>query len=510
MRALRLGLALLGLCMPACAALRALPGAFPGESLDGWHAVEGDGFRLLGDLPPDALRGRADDLARFDRVFARLVRSPGSPAAPVSIFLLRDPELARRFVLRHRVASWSLATLDACFAAVPAQGSSGETRLALFHEYARTLLRRGRRAPLPPWYDEGLSDYFAMQNFRDGAVVVGSVPEGTIEWLAHRGTIPLQRLFEASAREGRPDARRGFRATAWALAHHLLASPGGRRELARFVEELERGAEWRVAFASAFDRPIGRLEAELAAHVALLARGVAVESVFDVRDLGAPPHGEVVPLPAPEAGYELGRLALELRGGTQDGSLVPLARTLLAAAVEGGAGARAEAALAEALASGGDVEAGLARIERARALDPDDPRVWLHAGRVELAAAESFRHGSRDATARALIGAERAYARALALDPGLAGAWEGLGRARRWSGRGDEALAALERARELAWSASLDLELGGLYLERGRSEAAFALLRPLARDPHGGRVAARARELVARAEILAAGASRAR
>jgi Flp pilus assembly protein TadD len=97
--------------------------------------------------------------------------------------------------------------------------------------------------------------------------------------------------------------------------------------------------------------------------------------------------------------------------------------------------------------------------------------------------------------------AEERFRGALAIDTHYASAWFGLGRALDRRGDAAGAIAALEHARGIAWSSALDLETGRLYLAAGRSEDALALLRPLAADPHAGRVAERAAELLKEAGL---------
>jgi Flp pilus assembly protein TadD len=470
----------------------------------GWHAIEGTGFRLVGNAPPDTLQKLARELALFEGAFAHLARRPANAvSARVPIYLFRDRDLAARFELGGMVAGWTLPTLAGCFAAVRVRPNHVETRATLFHEYTHALLRRGRRAPVPPWYDEGLSTYFSTLGFRDGAIVVGAAPAGGIAWIAKRGPFPLARLFSVSVWELRPEQIADFYATSWALSHQLLSTPGGRRELSAFAAQLERGAAWREAFAAAFARPPERLEAALETHVEALSRGVPAEATIDPKEVLVREPGHPIPLSSGEIAYELGYLALQLDEEGEDSSLGALARGLLGHAREADPSApRPEAALAEARARDGDAAGAVPLAQQAQERAPDDARISLHVGRTELARAEEAGDGP-DAEA-ALRSAEEAYRRALALDPGSAVAWEGLGNTWHRAGRTGEAEDALERARALGWSARLDLELGSLYLERGRREDALRLLWPLAQDPHRGKTAEEAMELLERAGLTPA------
>ena len=498
MRPCPIGVALLCLVVAGCAAAPAIPRA----RLSGWHSIRHPSFRLVGDLPPDELQRLADELALFDRIFARLTRIPAEPLEPVAIYLLADPELTRRFGLAGSVAGWMLATLEGCFAAVEAGHAHVQTRATLLHEYTHALLRRNRRGPLPPWYDEGLSTYFSTFSVRNGGAVVGGVPSAEIGWIANRGPIPLARLFAGSSWEIPQPEVQDFYATAWALSHHLLTTPRGRQELTTFAARLERGEPWQAAQAAAFGRPVERLQSELEAHVKLLSRGVAAEAVIDPGDQGSRASLEIFPASTAEVAYELGFLALQVGDQHPRSSQAPLASALFEIALdEHPAAPRAEAGLAEALALAGDVHSALPRGERAVARAPRDVRVRLQAGRVALAHADAAGDRAPEVEV-ALRTAEEHYRRALELDPASAVAWAGLGQTCRRQARGDEAVAAFERARGLGWSPQIDLELGTLYLASGRREEALALLRPLAGDPHGGRTREEARAQLESAGLL--------
>jgi tetratricopeptide (TPR) repeat protein len=498
----RVALALLALGVLACSPLPSVRR----ERLVGWHAVGGDGFRLIGDAPSETLRHLADELAIFQRVFEQLARMPPEGAAPVWIVVLEDPDLQRRFGLAGSVAGWTLTTLDGCYAAVELSASHVATRITLFHEYTHTLLHRNRRAALPPWYDEGLSSYFSTLSLREGAVVVGMAPTGMREELASHGPMAVEQLLSAGVWSLPPREISDFYATAWALVHQLLGSPRGRDELARFVAELERGVGWRDAFGPSFGRSPDDLARELAAHVAILSRPVATEAVIPHGALGGSAPGAPVALSAAEVAYELGILALELDslepGEADANASARLARALLETAHrDAPANERVEAAFAEARARTGEVAEPLVWAQRATGAPPDDPRVALHAGAVALLAVESALAAGADA-APALATARVAYERARTLDPSSPLAWIGLGRTEHRTGRPDAALQALERARGLGWSASLDLELGTLYLERERRAEALALLWPIAQDPHGGPTSEKARKRLDAAGLL--------
>jgi hypothetical protein len=91
----------------------------------------------------------------------RMLNAPARGVGRDRSTLAEAIAFGERFGLGRGVAGWALGTLDDFFIAVRASMGQDSDRSTLFHEYTHVLLRRGRRAPLPRWYDEGLATYFS-------------------------------------------------------------------------------------------------------------------------------------------------------------------------------------------------------------------------------------------------------------------------------------------------------------------------------------------------------------
>ncbi len=477
-------LALAALTATACAGL-----PVPRSQLEGWYEVETSGVRILADGGPERLREVAADLTAFDAAFAYLFGRRIEPTVRTKICLIGNPRLADRFHLGRGVEGLALVTLEGAFALVRLRPNSAQTRITLFHEYTHLLLARNRRTPLPRWYNEGLSEYFSTLGRRDGAVVVGAVPGNRLEWLAARGPMPLDRLFD-SIEERQPQEMLDFYATSWALSHYLMATPTGRRALARFSDDLAHGAAVEEARRAAFERTWESLTEELSAHIDHLVRGFDAEAALESDRIAIDEPPAPHPLTAGDAALELGVLALALADEGESEHNLHVARALLEAALaDDDEDGRARAALARARALEGELAVAEETISIALRNTPDDTEVLLRAGQVALSAEEPGL-------------AEARFRSALSLDESSAAAWFGLGRSLARTDRSKAALAALERARALAWSASLDVEIARLLLEAARQDEAFALLWPLTQDPHGGRASEEARDLLSEAGLM--------
>jgi tetratricopeptide (TPR) repeat protein len=460
--------------------------------------------RLIGDLPADEMRTLAGDLARFDAIFTKLAGWPAaSNPTPLAIYLFRNRELAARFGLGRHLVGWEMGTLDASFITVEITSGQDEDRSVLFHEYTHVLLARNQRAPIPPWINEGLACYFMTVSERGGAVVLGATPGMFAARLARHGALPLAELFDASIVGMSGDRVADFYATSWALSHYLMSSASGRRELEAFLKQLLQGVPSGEAQTAAFGRSADQLGAELAAHVAQLARGAPIETAIAASAFATSDPPPVVALEPADVAYGLGTLALAMVevGGAEDEDLEPaLARNFLAMATPDDALAapRSEAAFGEARAVSGDAEGARSAVQSALSRAPDDPRVRLHAARVALLRAEAE---SASGASSALAEAEDQYVRARTLAPESASAWFGLGQTLVRMGRSDDAFAAFETARRFGWSRQLDIALARLHLARGETAQATDLLRPIAQDPHGGPAQKEAAELLKQAHL---------
>ena len=93
---------------------------------------------------------------------------------------------------------------------------------------------------------------------------------------------------------------------------------------------------------------------------------------------------------------------------------------------------------------------------------------------------EVYNHGLALAESGDFMGAERLYREAIAIDPKLPEAWNGLGHALKKQKRYDEALAAYDEALTLRPGFPLAMQyLGELYVETGQIDKARALLAKL-------------------------------
>jgi tetratricopeptide (TPR) repeat protein len=366
------------------------------------------------------------------------------------------------------------------------------TRTILLHEYTHYVLRGGRRTPIPPWYDEGLSEFLAYTYLRDDTIVLGGSATFRLQALARGGPLPLDRLLGWDGT--RPIPAHQFYATSWALVHHLNTSLELNRESRAFLERLAHAEDWRSAYGASFDRSLDDLEASLADHIALLQRGGLSGFAMELDEVAVPDVLSVQPVAPAEIAYRLGDMVRRAVIAYPESSAFDLrrARHLLEQALRSDPDhRRARAALAWTFAAEEDWERAFQEIIAAGGETSPDPQVALD--RARIAALHAIASGAQDehAIARSLL------ERAIALAPEHPEPPAALARLLAEEGSHGAAIDAFERARGLgAWSPPLDVALAREYGEVGERERAIALLRPVAASVHESVLAKEARRLL--------------
>ena len=463
--------------------------AIPQESLRGWHRVEADEIRILGDVPRAQLEALSEELAQFASAAKRILSISDEPSrVPFTILVFRDPELMLRYTGRRWVAGQVRSVLDAHYALVGRSSAHSATRAVLFHEYMHFLLRKRRDYDYPRWFEEGLADYMSTLRVRDDVVIVGPALMDRLRRLRIRKMPPLPVLFTAEL------SVYDFYASSWGLVHLAVSDPAHRGKLAQLDGLLASGVPVRDASRQVFLEGQGGVSREeVDRHVERLARGVRHDLLLPLDELDPGSVGRAQPISASEAGYALGLVML--RFGDGDGELEPQAERFFRAALQLQPDSpHVRAGLAEAVAREGRFEESTELLSAALAAQDPDARVLLHAS-------GAWAHRASQATDASAVDAwtacEAWAARALEKHARSPRAHALIGRARFGRGMPAEARVHLERARSLgARSLELDLELATVQIALGREAEARQLLSPLARDPHRPKLAQRAKALL--------------
>ncbi len=228
-----------------------------------------DSYRLHTDLPDDEARSLSAHLEVMNGAYRELfsgLRMPSASVMDVYVFQSQEAYLAAlrddwsvdgtgsggMFVIRgskRAVLTWKGGQgLDRVRSVLQHEG---------FHQFAAELF-----PDLPLWANEGLAELFEHAVVVDGRVVLGEVPAASIA-LLHRARdgnalLPFDSFFEIDSTEWVTHVRTGSAALqytqAWGLVHFFLYAREGRwqKQFLSFLEQLNRGQEWSLAFRSSF------------------------------------------------------------------------------------------------------------------------------------------------------------------------------------------------------------------------------------------------------------------
>jgi tetratricopeptide (TPR) repeat protein len=406
------------------------------------------------------------------------------PVVPTRIFAFDDERAFRELSPEGRFVGWLVPSMRENLVAVLETEGIDAVEIVQ-HEYVHFLLRNQGGAPLPSWYDEGLSELLSTVAVVDDEIRVGRPPTHRFETLALSPWIPLERVLSARSLDGWSDEDLSlFYAEAWLLVHYLhhVHSPGHakpeaavlaaldvergvRSALTRFTGAIERGATVAVASERAFGMEPRALETALRTYLFEQgARSHAIPTAQVATDIEV----ALRPLPRAESATRLGWLAIGA------GKIETAGAHLIEANEARPDHPRTLAGLAQVhITQGRGIEAQ-ALLERAARIAPESALIRLdlanlHYGRALMGGSRSVR--------RQLVRARRYYTESRQLDPTIPEAWALQGATYLLRGQ-NPALGrhALEHAHGMLRSSiEIQLLLAHLYQRMGRNRDARAL-----------------------------------
>lgn len=463
-----------------------------------WQEASSKHFVVLADDSPDRVRQFTQRLEEFDGAIRVLlgVNDPAiSPSSRVTVFVTRDENEVRRLLgaQNSNVGGFYIPRASGSVAFVPR--SSGDTRfttnLILFHEYAHHLMFSSwSGAPTPAWLIEGFAEFVATARARsDGGVVVGAAPAGR-EWhMLEYQMLPIQRLLAASPGALKGEESLVFYSRSWLLTHYLLLDPARRKLFAQYLAAINAGATPLKA-AEAFG-PLPALETALNSYAKKL-RLTGLEIPKDK----LPPAGEVQVRTLRAGEAAMMPVRLQSSRGVNEKTAAETAALARRLAQPHSGDVAVQVALAEAEYDAKAFAAADAAATRALALDPKsvDAMIYRSLARMALAQAAKTTDAAEWTRIRApLLEANK-------LDP--ENPWPLVLYHRSFPAQGraatKNAADGMIYAQALApFDVSLGLTAAQIQLDRGKTDAARALLRPIAFNPHRGGAAALAGKVLA-------------
>jgi Flp pilus assembly protein TadD len=283
----------------------------PPKADEKWITFETDGFRFISSASPRVTQQIARDLLRMRAAVGQVTRLRVQTLVPTSVYIFpnersfgpyRDAALGVKggsfsgAFIRRRGGYFILLRSDA------EQGERG-----VYHELTHQFVAN-TTGVLPPWFNEGIAEYYSTFSIVDDAAHIGRPVHDHVLGLRDQGLIPLRELFavtRSSPMYNEGERTGHFYAQSWALVHYLMADPGRRAQLDRFLDLLRGGESVDEASSGAFSMQVSDLEEALQAYI---RRASFHYNSYKLRGLAIAELPEPVAMPPDEVLQHLGQL----------------------------------------------------------------------------------------------------------------------------------------------------------------------------------------------------------
>ncbi len=245
-----------------------------------WTAVRSRNFNLVGNASERDIRQVAARMEQFREVFLNLF--PGlllASPVPTTVIVFKSDSSFKPYkpVADGKMvdaAGYFQSGRDVNYIALTIDSQSEDPFLTIFHEYVHLLVNNTLgRASIPPWFNEGLAEYYSTFEVENSRKVYLGKPQMThLALLRNNNLMPLGTLLSTdyhSLERNKHEERGLFYAQSWALVHYLIQGNEGRRRphLKKFLDLLLRNSPVEQAFREAFQMDYGTLEKQLKEYV---------------------------------------------------------------------------------------------------------------------------------------------------------------------------------------------------------------------------------------------------
>jgi len=481
-----------------------------------WQKAESDRFVIYAD-------SRADDLAEFARQLERYhvamelesgrrVAVP-SPSNRLTVFLVGSVEEVRDIYGSPRsfVGGFYIPRANGSVAFVPnvrirtADGGRGQigTRLrrgggtnsvpaemgTLLHEYAHHFLIGSARHAMPRWLSEGAAEYFSSARFNpDGSVDLG-LPNNDRAWeISQAAPVSVTELLDYETyRKNRGSRYDAYYGRSWLLYHYLRFNSERAGQLVQYWQAVASGSDSLAAGQQIFG-DLDALERELGDYARQRSMAGMRFAAQDIR------IGRVRVSQISDGHAAMMPVILRSKRGVNDEKAAKLVIDARKIAARYPGDGEVLAALAEAEFDAGNDDAAIAAATAAVAADPGALNAYVQHGYALFRKAAGA--ADKDAAFAAAMRPFEAL-NAIEADHTQPLIYYYRSFTRRGETPPDGARHAIERASQLApFDQTLAIEVALLKAAEGESGLARYLLAPVAADPHGGKRASAARNLM--------------
>lgn len=456
-----------------------------------WHVAESDHFVVYAKDNWKDVKEFGEALERYhaalDLLNNRKSEKP-SPSNRVTIFVVGSESKVRKLKGGNSrfVAGFYVPRAGASRAFVPSIRMGGRDTdfsvTVLLHEYAHHYLISNTSFAMPRWVGEGAAEFYASAKFeKDGSIAIGRPAYHRAAELNYARDVSVRELIDPALYEAKKGKRYdAFYGRAWALYHYLYFSEARRGQLGAYLSAITKGTDQTEAATQAFG-DLDALQTELDRYIDQrkmkvwnLSADMLPTNPVTVRRLS---EGEAAVMP----------LRIRSQRGVDREEALELLPEVREVAQDYPGDAAVLAALAEAEHDAGNYQEAIAAADAALAIDPSTKNALVQKGYALFALADE----AEDVDA--------AYAEAmqpfsalnrLEQDHPLPLIFYYRSFVNRGEAPNETARHALERAAQLSpFDRSLAMNAGLMQAREGKIALARHTLRPVASNPHGGRMA---------------------
>ena len=251
-----------------------------------WISVQSKNFFLIGNASEKDIRKVATKLEQFRQTFRSLFpkekfeQTIGTNVVVFKDFHSYKPFLPKRSDGRTdtEIAGYFQPGEDVNYITLAAQSGNllvqdkeEDIYGTVFHEYVHFLLNtKFGRSEIPPWFNEGLAEYYQTFEIQDNQkVFLGKLQKNHLLLLQNVELIPLRQFFSIdnySLHENGNHSRSIFYAQAWALIHYLKQTKQS-DNMDNFLRAVMNDVNQEKAFRDAFGLDYAAMEKALKDYV---------------------------------------------------------------------------------------------------------------------------------------------------------------------------------------------------------------------------------------------------
>ena len=246
---------------------------------DVWLNVRSKNFNLIGNASEKEIKKAATKLEQFRETFRQVFKTTNlTSPIPTNVIVFKSNSYYKAFKpiradgkVDNFIAGFFQPGEDVNYITLSMDGDDAEVFGTVFHEYVHSILNTNfTSSDIPPWFNEGLAEYYQTFEIEDDQKVKLGLPQsGHLAFLQQNDLIPLKTLFGVTSYgllQMQPRPRNLFYAESWALIHYLTQS-GKADGLGKFLAALANGTDAELAFRNAFQIGYAEMEKDLRKYV---------------------------------------------------------------------------------------------------------------------------------------------------------------------------------------------------------------------------------------------------